>query len=109
MAKVVSKLIQDAAGATGNGEEFDLQGAGIVNVQVVISNVASVTFEVSVDKANWTQLLMTDRSNAATTATNISASGTYFANVHGLLKFRARVSSWTSGTVDATASSYTVE
>lgn len=110
MAQTQTKIIQNAAAATGDGLSLDLQGAAVVNVQVLITNVAEVTLECTVDRVNWSTLMMISRADSAVTnVINVSNSGIFWANVHGLMGFRARVSSRTSGTITAIASSYTVE
>lgn len=109
MAVTRVKPLQSAVLATGNGDTIDLQGATSVNVQVLLAGTATVTFEVSIDKTNWVPLYMESYSATASAVTSTTVNGIWYADIRGLALFRARVSSWTSGAVTATASSYTVE
>lgn len=97
------KKLQDAAGATGNGEEVTCTGnpnggLSTVSLYVAISNTATVTFEATIDGTNWVAIQGTNL-NTGAAASTATATGMFRFTVLGLLKFRARVSAWTSGTV----------
>lgn len=93
--------LQTAAVATGNGTLFEVAGYGSIGFQVVIATTATITFEFTIDGANWLSLPVINTSGArVTTAT---ASGAFWANIAGVLRVRARVSAWTSGNVDCAA------
>jgi hypothetical protein len=89
---------QSGAVAIGNGTPQDVSGYATLSLDVVISATATVTFEVSNDGTNYTSIpyMTTSGSNSslASTARNLRFS------VSGSKWFRARVSAFTSGTVD---------
>lgn len=106
--------MQDAAGATGNGEVLVISdrhdgGKGVVAIDVTISNTATVAFEGTMGDAQDAlddQSSVTWRSVAlpavatGTLATGATASGMFAgSNLAGLSAIRVRVSAWTSGTV----------
>jgi hypothetical protein len=74
-------------------------------VQVTISNTATVTFEGSIDGGATYFALGLALSTTAAIASAPTATGTYYmpAGFPPLTNFRARVSAWTSGTVDVVA------
>jgi len=90
--------LQDAAAATGNGVELDVAGCPTASLQVSGTFSATVTFEGTVDGANWIAIQMTNL-NAGTASTTATAAGLFAGNVAGLLKIRARISAYTSGNV----------
>lgn len=105
-AEVVDRTLQNNAAANGNGKVFELGGMfSSLTVQVIGVFAATVNFEISQDKTNWSailgQNLMT--SEQRTTA---SSPGVYVFAVNGVKNFRARISGYSSGsvTVIATAS-----
>jgi hypothetical protein len=95
--------LQSAVAATGNGTILNVSPYTSLGVQVTITNTAAVTFEITVDGSTWNAKLCTLASDGSTTTTP-SASGFYQCNVSGATQFRARVSTWTSGTVTVIAS-----
>lgn len=95
--------LQNAAAATGNGTALDVAGYGTVAVQVTISATATVTFEGSSDGATWASVVCSSTdSTSATLTTSATATGLYQCSVSGLSNFRARISSFGSGTVTVT-------
>lgn len=96
--------LQDAAVATGNGTALDVALYNSVGLEVTIATTATVTFEGTVDGSTWASTVCTATSNtSATLVTSSTATGTYQCGVAGLSKFRARISSWTSGAVTVKA------
>ena len=99
--QVAEVVMQNGATAVGDGTPFDSGVAGFNNLvlQVGISGAATVTFEGSNDGSTWYTVQGTklDDGSAVTTAT---ASGLYRIDVSGLHQVRARISAYTSGTVD---------
>jgi hypothetical protein len=97
--------MQDAATGTGNGTAMTCTAPGnggwaVLVIQLVISNTATVTFEATVDGSNWIAILF-ENLNSGASATTATASGLYRATVLGLTQVRARVSSYSSGTITA--------
>jgi hypothetical protein len=93
--------MQSAATATGNGTPMNLTGVTTVAVQVSGTFSATTTFEASVDGANWVAIYglrcaTLARVNATT------ATGLFLFSVPGFRLFRARVSSYSSGSVTVT-------
>jgi hypothetical protein len=91
---------QSAATATGNGESLAVQGWATVGLQVVISDTATITFEATTDGSNWvSRTCVSIASTSAALVTTASASGLFSCDVAGMSSFRARISSYTGGTV----------
>jgi hypothetical protein len=99
--------LQSAAVAVGNGTELECaigeDGAySFARCQVTGITTATITFEGTVDGTNWTAVQATNMATGAV-ATTATADGTYGVLVAALLKFRARISAWTTGTIYVTA------
>lgn len=112
MGKEVSKKLQDGATGTGNGTVFDVEGAEAIHVEVwhsAGSFVATITFETSLDQSNWNPIGLTQKSDNSTVATTATAGGAFFGDIRGVKFFRARISAYTSGTLQVMAGIYTVQ
>lgn len=99
----ISKIMQKAAVATGNGTAIDCSEYATAGVQVVGITTATITWEVSNnDGTTWVGILgaPTTTGTGALTAT---ADGIYIINVAGIQRLRARISAWSSGTITVTA------
>lgn len=98
----MSELLTFQSGATalGNGTAVDVSGYATLFVQVTISATATVQFEGSLDGTTYTQLGSNAQNGTGTSQTSTTATGLFRFNVAGLKFFRARISSYTSGTVD---------
>jgi hypothetical protein len=93
-------IFQDAAAATGNGTTQVIPGWATIGVQVVITDTATVTFEATADGSNWVSVACTSiASTSGAMSTTATASGVYQCPVAGMGEFRARISSFTGGTV----------
>lgn len=100
--------LQNAVGATGNGAELPVDQYGGVGLQVTISATATVTFETTVDGTTWVSAACVSVADTSGTLTSTAtSSGAYQCNVSGMALFRARVSSFSSGTVTVFAKSTT--
>lgn len=89
--------------ATGDGEIFALKSEfGGLSVQIIGITSATITFEGTVDGANWVAQRAVNKATGAV-ATTATADGIYLFDVVGIRKFRARISAYTSGTIMATA------
>ena len=99
------QTLQSAAGATGNGTAIEMRGFGRLTVSVTISNTATVTFEGSINDGSSYFALGLALSTTAAIASAPTATGTYYMppGIPPLTHFRARVSAFTSGTVDVVA------
>lgn len=75
-----------------------VQGVVYVAIQLAGTFTATVSFEGTVDGANWVALNLTP-SNSATPASTATAVGVWSGNVGGYSQVRARVSAYTSGTI----------
>lgn len=100
---IVTKRVtlQSSATATGNGSSIAVTGYDHVQVNITGLTSATITFEVTEDETNWysAYAIKIGSLSAATTAT---ANGLYLVNVAGMVKMRARISAYTSGTIVAT-------
>ncbi len=95
--------LQNGATGTGNGQVLTLSPTGSANgasVQVVMSGTATITFEATFDSgsSNWTAVAATNVASG-TAATTATASGIYTIAIPGAQQVRARISSYSSGTV----------
>ena len=90
---------QSGAVAIGNGTVQDVTGYDILTLNVTISATATVTYEGSIDGTNWITTPFYLMNGQANNSSASSISGLRFA-ITGFKFFRARVSAWTSGTVD---------
>ena len=95
-------VLQNAATATGNGTAMNLSGIASVAVQTTGTFSATITWEASIDGSNWESVYAynTRTSQSALTAT---AADIYLIPVAGFRLLRARISSYTSGSITATA------
>ena len=95
-----SLTLQSAATATGNGTVLPVSQFTSVAVQVTISATATVTFEGTQDGSTWASTVCSSTANTSgTLVTSATATGLYQCSVAGLSHFRARISSYGSGTV----------
>lgn len=90
--------MQNAAGATGNGNALDVTGLASLGLQVSGTFVGTVAFEGTVDDANWVALQVA-AVNTGAVSTTTTAAGLFGCSVAGLSQVRARVSAWASGSV----------
>lgn len=74
---------------------------GFAAFQLTGTWAGTVTFEASVDSANWVTVSVTP-SNSATTVTTATGNGVWWVENTGYAAFRARFSTATSGTVKMT-------
>lgn len=77
-----------------------VRGLAGVAVQLSGTFVGTVTFEGTIDGANWTALNLVP-SNSATAASTATTTGIWMGNCAGLDAVRARLSAYTSGSVNA--------
>lgn len=98
--------LQVAATATGNGTFADVTGYSALTLTCLITGTATITFEGSNDStfpANATAQLIGRTSQSTGNALSTqSATGVVFINVSAVRYVRARISAYTSGTVDVT-------
>lgn len=88
--------LQNAVAATGNGNVMDVSDAEDVAIQVTGTFSATVSFEGSIDGANFVALSLTPI-GSATPATSTTLAGIWRGSVAGLRAVRTPVT-WTSGT-----------
>lgn len=93
--------LQNAVAATGNGTAMTVTGYSTVGAELTISGSATVTWEGSVF-ATFVAIPCTNKTTG-TSATTATASGSYTCDIAGLANFRARVSTFVSGTITANA------
>jgi len=94
--------LQNAATATGNGTTMPSSAMGAVSVQITGTFSATVTFEGTMDGSTWVALMATNANDDAR-ATTATAAGVYSVVLNGCTSFRARISSYSSGTVTVKA------
>lgn len=104
----MSSLLTFQSGATaiGNGTAVDVSGYATLSLRVVISATATITFEASVDGTNFTAMTGTRTDGTVGAVTTLTNDFRFV--VSGLKFFRARISAYTSGTVDVTGYASTV-
>lgn len=98
--------LQNAVVAIGNGTAISCTEAGdgsweYLTLQIAGISGDTITWEATVNGSNWIAVAVTNLNtgNAATTAT---ADGLYRMLVRGLTSFRARVSTYSAGTITVT-------
>jgi hypothetical protein len=99
---VTRQALQTAAVALGNGTPIDVSGFRWLGVQVVGITSATITWEVSIDGTNWLGALVAPMTTG-TGALTATADGVFRVDVAGVASFRARISTWVSGTITVTA------
>ena len=94
-------VFQSGATAIGAGTVHEVGGYAVLTIQTTITATATVAFEASQDGTLWVQILSTVPlgGTGASQNTTSSTSVLRFA-ISSVKYFRARVSSYTSGTVD---------
>lgn len=100
-------ILQNAVGAAVVGANFDTSGAPIVSFQTVMTGVAAVTFQGSLDGTTWTSI----GCYAVGSSTIESITGTnpgpilplVRCNTVGIPLVRANVTTWATGTVTVKA------
>lgn len=100
--------MQNAATATGNGTAIVVSTSsstsgsnhGAIGVQIieVVSGTWEITFEKTSDGTNWTAVMATNEADD-TRATTATAAGHYTVVIGSAVQFRARISSYSSGTI----------
>lgn len=94
--------LQNAVGATANGDPLRVAGFNIVMFVLTGTFDATVTFEATIDGTNWFSIQTTNLAtgNSATTTTS---TGLFQASISGVVDVRARVSTYASGNVTVKA------
>jgi len=104
--KSTIKQMQVAATATGDGTAVDcttpLVAYTTATMQLTGINGDTITWEGTVDGTNYVSLIATNMASAAAAAT-ATADGVYRINCQGILKIRARISTYSAGTIYVTA------
>jgi len=92
--------LQNGVAIASNGTAITVNRYTSIALQVTITNTATVTFEGSTDGTTYASQTCTASDNTSgTLVTSTTTTGMYQCNIAGLSLFRARVSSFTSGTV----------
>ena len=89
--------LQNATG-TGNGTALTTTGYTTVALQITNTFVGTVVFEATLDNSNWVSYNMVQDSGNAV-GSIATSTGIFRASAAGILGVRARVASYTSGTV----------
>lgn len=101
--------LQNAAVAVGDGAKYPLSNCDHLSLTVQGTFAATIIFEMTMDDVTWFEVAMHDlNSNAANDkAKTIVAPGIFALEyVGGFLFFRARISSYTSGSVTVIANAH---
>lgn len=88
--------LQNAAAATGNGDQISVKGWDGIAVQVTGTFTATITFEGTLDGSTWVSLQAYNVATGAVSTTSTAAAD-YLIAVAGFEYFRTRVT-WSSGT-----------
>ena len=92
------KTLHDAATATGNGELFQTDGFSVVAFQAVKTGTNTTVIEGTIDGTNWETLHTYDHLYGSPVGAIVST-GIYILPCSGYHFVRARISSYTDGTV----------
>ena len=100
-------LMQDAATATGNGTSVacvDTSSGTMMQLMVQISGISgdTITFEGTVGGTIWDDITATFRADEVMAAT-ATVDGIYMINCLALAAVRARISTYSAGTITAVA------
>lgn len=98
--------MQNAATATGNGTSIECTGGTrgamtVLTMQITGISGDTLTFEATIDGSNWVAVQATNL-NSGSAATTATANGLYRLTVLGLLSVRARISTYSAGTITVT-------
>lgn len=98
--------MQSAAVATGDGTSLGCSDSSLgyfnfATFQVTGITTATITWEANIDGTNWVAVLVKNL-NTGVEATTTTANGLFRVQCTGLLNVRARISSYTSGTIYVT-------
>ena len=101
------KTLQSAAGATGNGTAVECKIAGKrswrnLTLQVTGITSATITWEATIDGTNWVATGVLSLADLSTVATTTTANGLFRVPVEGFTQFRARISTYATGTITVT-------
>lgn len=101
--------LHDAATANGNGQILNLQACDSVSLQISGTFNATIFFETTLDGSHWVECAAYDlNSTGATKAKSHTAPGLFHVDgLGGCLSFRARIGSYSSGSVTVTANAHT--
>lgn len=92
-----------AAGAPGNGTPITVDYFTLATIEVTITNTATITWEETISGINFNTGSCVNANAPGTLVTTATASGIYYCNIAPLTQFRARISSFSSGTVTVLA------
>ncbi|MCZ8512415.1 hypothetical protein O9H85_08205 [Paenibacillus filicis] len=90
--------LQNAANALGNGNPLNTSGYGVAELAVSGTFVGTIIFEGQGPDGNWYAVNAFQRGTNSASPT-ASATGLYEVNARGLTSVRARISSYTSGSI----------
>lgn len=109
MSQLGAVKLQDAATANGNGVIMSLQAFDSVILQITGTFNATIYFEATVDGSTWVECAAFDlNSTGGTKAKGHTAPGLFHIDgLGGCLQFRARIGSYSSGSVTVTANAHT--
>lgn len=94
--------LQSAAAATGNGTVADVANYDVMGIQVSGISGDTITWEASIDGSNWAGLLVAPVTTG-TAALTTTADGVFALDCSGLGFVRARISTYSAGTITVTA------
>jgi hypothetical protein len=97
-AGIESTTMQNAAVAIGNGTSMDISGMESLVLYVSGITSATITVEGEFSSGNWNALTVKSMTSGQLSST-ITANGLYIVSIPGLLNARARISTYTSGTI----------
>lgn len=91
--------VNGSVAATGgnNAFVFDCSPYGALGIDVRGTFTATLIFEGTVDNTNWFTLTVNPQAGGAG-VTSVTAAGTWFVNIPGMARVRARADAYTSGT-----------
>lgn len=94
--------MHSAAVATGNGTVADVANYDVIGIQVAGISGDTITWEASIDGSNWVGILVAPITTG-TAALTTTANGVFALDCSGLVLFRARISTYSAGTITVTA------
>ena len=101
--KYEDRVLQNAAASAVNGNAITVNQSNTVRLDVVISNTATVAFEISGPLAAAWYSKSCISGDGTTAVTETTTSGVFYCSVAGGQAMRTPISSFTSGTVTVVA------
>ena len=100
-SSISEKILHNGATTLGDGETFEVCGLAICNLQIQGLSGDTIIFEESNDGVNWHATTAKNR-NGGAESTTATLDGIYNVSVLAINFIRARISTYSAGTITVT-------